>query len=211
MKNLRAFFPLLISLLLGSVALAQTGNPNLPDAPQPQTSASAQSERTPDAHAEASGQNTVIGQARRYPRFPRRPIRAPRGPGYRAAAQVPGLSPVGAFIGFGVGAGIGASASQDHSAGARVATGLIVGAIGAVIGGAIGAFPHVRRGYREPDDEDDESDLRSDARRSNDGRSVPAKVAASSQSPTAQATSAPASEAVAVPYPFKRVYGTPEP
>ena len=201
MKNFRSISPLLVLVLSGSVALAQAGNPDLPDAPQPQTSASVQSEATPDAHAETSGRNSVNGQGRRYPRFPRRPIRAFHGAGYRSAAPMPGLSPVGALIGFGVGAGLGASGSQDRSAGARVVSGLIVGAIGAVIGGAIGTFPSVRRGYppREPDDDDDDdSDLRSDARTGHRGRLVPPKIAAPSQSPTVQ-TATPLSEAVAAP------------
>lgn len=214
MKNLRTIPPVLVSLLLVSMALAQAGNPNLPDAPQPQNSDSAQSELAPASNARAASDGKLVSQARQHPRFPCRPVHHSGGQVYASRySSPPGLSPVGALIGFGVGAGLGASASQDGSAGARVASGLIVGAIGAVIGGAIGAFPHVRRGYppSEPDDEDDESDLRSDARSCNHGRSVPAKVAASSQSPTVQAAAPPASEGVAVPYPFKRVYGTPEP
>ncbi|HWW16536.1 MAG TPA: hypothetical protein VN310_17895 [Candidatus Dormibacteraeota bacterium] len=200
MKNLRIIFPLLMTLLFASVALAQAGKRDLPDAPQPQASAPAQSDNTQDANAGASADNTLISQAGRYPRLPRRPVRAPRGYGYRPAAPMPGLSPAGALIGFGVGFGLGASASQDGSANARVASGLIVGAIGALIGGAIGAVPHVRRRYPPSDpDDDDDSDLRSDGRSPHPKQPVSAKTAAPAQSTGVEATAQTSPEEPAVP------------
>lgn len=194
---------MLMSLLLASVALAQAGSPELPDAPQPQASALAQSEKTPDANAGASDENTLIGQAGRYPRFPRRPVRPSRGYAYRPAAPMPGLSPVGALIGFGVGAGLGARGSQDGSASARVASGLIIGAIGALIGGAIGAAPpllHARRHYPPsgPDDDDD-SDLHSDAIKVHSGRTVSASPTTSGQAPGKEGTAVATTDEPTVP------------
>jgi hypothetical protein len=189
-----------MTLLFGSVALAQVGKADLPDTPQPQAADSARSENPPDANAGASGDNTLISQAGRYPRLPRRPVRAPRGYGYRPAAPMPGLSPGGALIGLGVGFGLGAAASQDSSASARVASGLIVGAIGAFLGGAIGAFPHVSRRYPRPDpDDDDDSDLRSDGRKVPPKGSVPATPAAPSQMKGVEATAQASPEEPAIP------------
>jgi hypothetical protein len=184
--------------LYASAALAQAGKPDLPDAPQPQASAPAQSDETSDASAGASDDGKLISQARRYPRLPRRPVRSPRGYAYRPAAPMPGLSPAGALIGFGVGFGLGASASQDGSANARVASGLIVGAIGALIGGAIGAFPHVSRRYPRDPDDDDDSDLRSDGR-SHKERSASAKTGPPGQSNRVEASAQASLEAPAVP------------
>jgi len=214
MKNLKTISSLLVSLLLGSFALAQAGN-SLPDAPQPQDSSLAQPELAPVSNAQASSEGKLVSQARRCPRRPRRPAHPSGGrvssSGY---SSPPGLSPLGALIGFGVGAAIGASNPADGTVRAHVTLGLIGGTVGAFIGGVIGtAFPHVRRGYppSDPDDDDEESDLRTGAKPGHQGRSVPTRVAAPSQSPAVQANAPPASEAVEVPYPFRRVYGTPEP
>jgi hypothetical protein len=142
MKNLQVISPLLTSLLLGSVALAQAGN--LPDAPQPQNSASTQLQSTPaadsDESAKEAGGATLISQARPYPRFPRGPMGPPRGRAYpwAFAPPPPALSPIGALIGFGAGAALGASASGDQTARGRVAGALIGGGLCALIGGAIG-------------------------------------------------------------------------
>jgi hypothetical protein len=199
MKNTRIISSLLMTLLSASVALAQAGSQPLPDAPQPQAPDSLQPDNTQDAKAGTSGDNTIISQAGRYPRFPGRPVRSPRGYAYGPAAPMPGLSPAGALIGFGVGFGLGASASQDSSANARVASGLIVGTIGALIGGAIGAFPHVSRRYPPSDPDDDaDSDLRSDGR-SHKERSAPAKTAPPSQSTEVRATAQASLEEPAVP------------
>jgi hypothetical protein len=187
-----------MTLLFASVSLAQAGKPELPDAPQPQASDSAQSDETSGANAGAPDDGKLISQAGRYPRLPRRPVRSPRGYGYRSAAPMPGLSPAGALIGFGIGAGLGAAGSQDSSANARVASALIVGAIGALIGGAIGAFPHVSRRYPRDPDDDDNSDLRSDGR-SHKERSASAKTAAPDPSNRAEATAPASLEAPAVP------------
>jgi hypothetical protein len=204
MKNLRIIAPLLMTLLFASAALAQAGKADLPDAPQPQASDAARSENPQDAKAGASGDNTLMSQAGRYPRLPRRPVRSPRGYGYRQAAPMPSLSPAGALIGFGVGGALGASASQDSSGRARLASGLIVGAIGALIGGAIGAAPpfwHRRRGYPPsgPDDDDDDSDLRSNARGSHTGRSASMRAAPPRQPTGRVATAHESREELAIP------------
>jgi hypothetical protein len=198
MKNLRVVSLFLTPLLLGSMTLAQAGSQPLPDAPQPQTSTPAQPEKTSDANAVASDDKTLISQAGRYPRLPRRPVRAPRGYAYGPTAPMPGLSPAGALIGFGIGAGLGAAGSQDSSASARVASALIVGAIGSLIGGAIGAFPHVGRRYPSDPDDDDDSDLRSDGR-SHKERSASAKTAGQGQSNRAEATAQASLEAPPIP------------
>jgi hypothetical protein len=201
MKNLRVFSPLLMLLLLGPAALAQAGNP-LPDAPQPQDLSSARPELTPPSNAEASGESKLISQARQYPRFPRRPARPSRGRVYASGySSPPGLSPIGALIGFGAGAAIGASNPADGTVRAHVTLGLIGGTIGAFIGGVIGgAFPHVRRRYPPgPDDDDDEeSNLRIPAKKLHPGRLVWARPASPGQSTAVEAT-APLSREAAVP------------
>jgi hypothetical protein len=142
MKNLRVISPLLTSLLLGSVALAQAGN--LPDAPQPQNSDSTQIQSTRAAEAlestQQSDDNTLISQARPYPRSPRGPMGPPPGRAYPSAFAPPRppLSPIGALIGFGAGAALAAASTQDHTTGARVAAGLLGGGLCALFGGAIG-------------------------------------------------------------------------
>jgi hypothetical protein len=187
MKNQRVVFPLLASLLFASVALAQAGSRETPDAPQPQPSAMVQPETNPVAGTAASGEDRLISQARQYPRVPRRATGSRRGTAYSPwYPPPPALSPVGALIGFGVGAALGASGSADGTVKGHVALGLLGGTLGALIGGAIGAaanpFMHVRRVYRPsgPDD-DEEAALRSDTRKVHSERSVPAKAASPSQ------------------------------
>lgn len=202
MKNLRVFSPLLMLLLLGPAALAQAGNP-LPDAPQPQDLSLAPPELTPPPNAEASGESKLISQARQYPRFPRRPARPSRGRVYASGySSPPGLSPIGALIGFGAGAAIAASNPADGTVRAHVTLGLIGGTIGAFIGGVIGgAFPHVRRGYPPsgPDDDDDDNNLRSDARKIRSKPSVSTRPVAPSQPTRVEATAPQSSEVPLVP------------
>src|SRR6267378_3810709 len=125
MKNLRVFSLLLMLLLLAPAALAQAGNP-LPDAPQPQDPALAQPELTPTTNAAAAREGKLISQARQYPRFPRRPARPSRGRVHASGySSPPGLSPIGALIGFGAGAAIGASNPADGTVRAHVTLGLI--------------------------------------------------------------------------------------
>src|SRR5580692_7489343 len=170
MKNLPVLSPLLTSLLFGSMALAQAGN--LPDAPQPQETATtdvplAQSPatetpaiQTPNP-AEQSSENRLVSQAAPFPRSPRGPMPPPRGRAYPSAfaPRPPALSPIGALIGFGAGAALGASRSGDQTARGRVAGGLIGGTLCALIGGAIGhAFSavgtnlHDKYNWRDWDD-----------------------------------------------------------
>jgi len=168
MKNLRVLSPFLTSLLLASVALAQAGSPDAPDAPQPQPSVAERPEPSPAAGTGSSTEDKLISQARQCPRRPTGPRRGYAYPGF---PPPPALSPVGALIGFGVGAAAGAANPGAGTVGSHVALGLIGGGIGALIGGAIGAavnpFLHARRVHQpsEPDDEDQEANLRREARK----------------------------------------------
>jgi len=142
MKSLQIISPLLTSLLLASVALAQADN--LPEAPQPQDSASNQVQLTQGVKAaesaQESGDDALISQARPYPRSPRGPMGPPPGRAYPSAFAPPRppLSPIGALIGFGAGAALAAAGSQDQTTRGRVAVGLLGGSLCALIGGAIG-------------------------------------------------------------------------
>jgi hypothetical protein len=170
MKNLQALSPLLTSLLLASMALAQAGG--LPDAPTPQDSASEQrsahaptrhaptteapSHQAADPAAQSTG-NEIITQAAPFPRATRRPTPPPRGRAYPsafAAPRPPALSPVGALIGFGAGAALGAAASGDQTARGRVAGALIGGTLCALIGGAIGRSFSLRSSHHYHDWDD---------------------------------------------------------
>jgi hypothetical protein len=141
MKNLQVISPLLTSLLLTSMALAQTDG--LPDAPTPQDPASAQQSvpapATPNSAAQQS-ENKMISQAAPFPRSPRGPMPPARGRAYPQAfaPRPPALSPFGALIGLGAGAALGATASADQTERGRVAGALIGGTLCALIGGAIG-------------------------------------------------------------------------
>jgi hypothetical protein len=204
MKNTIVISPLLMTLLFASVALAQARNPNLPDAPQPQASASTRSEPTPVAGRGASGEDKLIRQARQYPRGPRRPMGPRRGHAYPAFPPPPALSPVGALIGFGVGAAAGASNSGESTVGTHVALGLIGGGLGALIGGAIGAvvnpLAHARR-VRRPSgsDNDEEADLPSGARKAYSRQSVVSEQASQGPTTAVRATDAHRSEILAAP------------
>lgn len=191
MKKPRVISPLLMSLLLGSVALAQDGTSAVPDTPQPQNSVASPSEVSSITRMEASGEGKLLSQARRDPRFRHRQARPTHGRAYLSDfSSPPGLSPIGALIGFGAGAVLGASNPQANTVRAHVALGLIGGSIGAFIGGVIGgAFPHVRRGYPPPDDDDDEEgNFRSDGSGVDSGRSVRARSVASGHSARVGAT-----------------------
>jgi hypothetical protein len=213
MKNTKIFSPLMWLLLLGSVALAQAGNADVPETPQPQESATAKIEAakveatkiepTAETTAGASSEGRLISQARRYAQL--HPGRMqPPGQAYRSRSPMPGLSPLGALIGFGAGAALGASKSQDQSASARAVIGLFAGGIGALIGGAIGTAPpfwHSRRNYPlygPGDDDGDDSNLRSHNRTIEAQGSVKKPVAASTSSPVESAGLVPQEE-LAVP------------
>ncbi len=188
-----------MSLLLASVALAQAGSPDAPDTPQPQPSVAAQPEPTPVAGTGASGEDKLISQARQYPRGPRGRMGPRRGGAYPGFPPPPGLSPVGALIGFGVGAAAGASNSGESTVGTHVALGLIGGGLGALIGGAIGAaatpFLHTRRVYRPSGtDEDEEAGLRSNARKAHPRQSVSANPAPSQPANPQASAEAPLDE-----------------
>ncbi|HEY6338876.1 MAG TPA: hypothetical protein VIW68_10305 [Candidatus Sulfotelmatobacter sp.] len=139
MKNLQ-ILSLLASLLVGSLALAQSGN--LPEAPRPQDTASTHSQPTPPASQSAmhDGEDQ-ISQARAFPRFPRGAMMPPRGRAYPSAFRPgpPPLSPVGALIGLGVGGALGALSSGDQTPRGRLAGALIGGGLCALFGGAIGS------------------------------------------------------------------------
>ncbi len=203
MKNIKILSRLFTSLLLGSVALAQAGSPTLPDAPQPQDSTSTLIENTTGANTATSDEDKLITQVRPHPRFPRRPMRPYHGHAYRSAAPMPGLSPVGALIGFAFGAALGASRSQDTTAGGRAASGVLVGAICALIGGAIGdaahQFQHVRNHPPSAPDDDDDSDLSADVGKTRSTPSVSARPAAPSQSTRVETPAQASLEEPAVP------------
>jgi hypothetical protein len=203
MKNTKILSPLFTSLLLGSVALAQVGSPTLPDAPQPQDSTSTQIENTTLANKATSDESKLITQARPHPRFPGRPMRPYYGHTYRSG-PMPGLSPVGALIGFGVGAALGASRSQDATTNGRVATGLLMGAICALIGGAIGdaahPFLHARKNHPPSDqDDEDDSDFRSAAVKTHSKQSISASPIAPTQSTRVETIAQASLEEPAVP------------
>jgi hypothetical protein len=192
MKNLNVIAPLLASLLLGGMALAQEPVKVIPEAPQPQNIPATQEPIA--AYGEDSAGNAIIGQFRRYPQLHRGPIRSSRGQAYPSAyasAPRPPFSVLGALIGFGVGAAIGASGS-DHSGttlGGRV---LIGGTIFAVIGGAIGgALPHVRRRYPQQDpDDDEESNVRPHAKGVQE-KNLTSAAGQPREAPTAQTVAPP--------------------
>jgi hypothetical protein len=205
MKNIKIFAYFFMPLLFASLALAQHGNADLPDAPQPQASTAEQAETTAVAATGDRGKSQMIAQAGRYPRAPRGPMR-PRGrayPGGFAPPPPPALSPVGALIGFGIGATIGASHSADGTVQGHVALGLIVGAVGALMGGAIGGanpFFHARRAHRPLDrDDDEESNLRRGVEKSASQQSVVGKAASPGQPAVADPTAPTLSEPLAAP------------
>lgn len=163
MKDLQAVSPFLASLLLGSIALAQTAS--LPEAPQLQDSASAHSQSISDVNQSATqdgegNENKVISQAGTFPRFPPRPRMPSRGRTYPNTFRPgpPPLSPVGALIGLGIGGVLGAAGSGDHTARGRLAGGLIGGGLCALIGGAIGhAFSAISsHNFRDDDFRDND-------------------------------------------------------
>ena len=208
MKNTKFFSPLMW-LLLGSVALAQAGIADVPGAPQPQDPdttkiKAAKIEPTAQPKAGLSSEGTLISQARRYPQL--HPGRMERpGQAYRSHYPMPGLSPMGALIGFGAGAALGASKSQDGTSGGRVLGGLLLGGLGALIGGAIGNVPpfwHSRRnypGYGPSDDEDEDSNLRSRNRTIEAKRRVTKNPAASSKPSAVESAVLASQEELAVP------------
>jgi hypothetical protein len=211
MKNTKIFSPFMW-LLLGTVAFAQAGSADVPEAPQPQDPDTARIEaKTEPAKIESSSNSNIgsssegrlISQARQYPQLHPGRMRPP-GQVYRSHSPMPGLSPLGALIGFGAGAALGASKSQDQSASARAVIGLFAGGIGALIGGAIGSAPpfwHSRRNYPPygpGDDDGDDSNLRSHNRTIEALGSVKKPVAASTSSPVESAGLVPQEE-LAVP------------
>jgi hypothetical protein len=210
MKNTKIFSPLMW-LLLGTVAFAQAGSTDAPEAPLPQDPDTAKIEAakiepakiesSSNSNAGSSSEGRLISQARRYPQLHPGRMRPP-GQAYRSHSPMPGLSPLGALIGFGAGAALGASKSQDQSASARAVIGLFVGGIGALIGGAIGTAPpfwHSRRNYPPygPGDDDDEGDLRSAGKDSK--HSTAKKPAAPSQSTVVESAALGPHEELAAP------------
>jgi hypothetical protein len=195
---------MLMLLLFVSVALAQGGRPDVPDAPQPQPSVAAQTEPAPVAGTGSSSDDKLISQAGKYPPVPGRRMGSHRGRAYPAFPPPPALSPVGALIGFGVGAAAGASNSGESTVGTHVALGLIGGGLGALIGGAIGAvvnpFARARR-VRRPSgpDDDEEAGLRSGEGKTHSRQSIVSKPASPSPTTAVQSTGASSSEILAAP------------
>jgi hypothetical protein len=212
MKNLQFVSPLFTSLLFGSMAAAQARNLPAPEAPQPQESASAETQITTAPDAAKPGEDKLIAQARRYPRLADRPVGSRRGMYSPGFPPPPPLSPIGVLIGFGAGAAIGASNPADGTVKGHIALGLIGGTIGAFIGGAIAAanpFLHTRRPYRPswPDD-DEEVALPSHSRGSHSESSASATSDTPSP-PTRLAVTAQPSGKPAVAAAFSGEFGEP--
>jgi hypothetical protein len=190
MKNLTVISLLLVTLLLGSMALAQGVVPAVPEAPQPQNSAAA--EQPPTPAKTGSSADELLSQYRQYPRFPHGPMYGPSyGSAYRPRPSLPPV--VGALIGFGVGAAIGAGKpvgpGQTH-----VPIALIGGGFGAMFGGLIGAIaavPHSLargRSYRPSGPEDDEEgSLRPGSHKVDGEKTASVKPASGDRAPVAPA------------------------
>jgi hypothetical protein len=190
MKNLTVISLLLVTLLLGSMALAQAGIAAVPEAPQPQSSVSAERSSTPAKTG--SGADELLSQYRQYRRFPRGPMYGPSyGSAYRPKPSLPPV--VGALIGFGIGAAIGAGKpvgpGQSH-----VPMALIGGGFGAMFGGLIGAIaavPHSLargRSYRPSGPEDDEEgNLPPGSRKLDEKKPASVKSASGGRAPAAAA------------------------
>jgi hypothetical protein len=207
---------LLASVLVTSVAFAQTTDTQTPDsAPAEGAVVAARSQYTPTApiSTDASDGKTLaqFTQRRLGAPFPRQ-HGYPRG-GYQTPWMhhaSPGHVLIGAAIGFGVGAALGAHQSAHN--GTPVSGGIIIGGglfglIGGCIGQAVGEFSgmhysstHRRRGYQPswPDDDQD-SDLRSPSKAEEDTPGASAKSASASQPAVVETTAGPSPAMPAVP------------
>jgi hypothetical protein len=207
MRHIQHIHLLLASVLVASVALAQTREKQAADiAPAEDAISAARSQYTP-----TTSTSTDINDGKTLAQFnrpmPGRPF--PPQHGYPWGYQTPwthhggaGHVLIGAAIGFGVGAALGAHQSAQN--GTPVSGGIIIGGgllglIGGCIGEAVGTFPGLhyssarrRRGYRPSGPEDDEeSNLRSPSKPKEDHPEASAKSASSSQSDDVEATAAP--------------------
>ncbi|MFZ0276564.1 MAG: hypothetical protein WA254_22940 [Candidatus Sulfotelmatobacter sp.] len=180
MRHTKHTHLLLASVLLASVAFAQTSNREAEGtAPAEDAIEAARSQYVPTAaiSADANDGKTLAQSSRRRPGPPFPPQH-----GYRWGSNQtpwmhhgsPGHILIGAAIGFGVGAALGAHQSAHN--GTPVGGGILVGGgifgfLGGCVGQAVGTFPgfhyssaHRRRDYRPSwpeDDDDEESNLRS--------------------------------------------------
>jgi hypothetical protein len=207
---------LLASVLVTSVAFAQTTDRQTPDSAPPEGAiAAARSQYTPTTAipTDASGGKTLAQFTQRRPGPPFPPQRGYPGGGYQTPWMhhgSPGHVLIGAAIGFAVGAALGAHQSAHN--GTPVSGGIIIGGglfglIGGCVGEAIGTFPGVhyssvrsRRSYRPSWPEDDEqSDLRSPSKRKEDNPEASAKSASASQPAVVEATAAPSRGMPVVP------------
>jgi hypothetical protein len=206
---------LLASVLVTSVAFAQTDNGQTADSAAEENAISAaRSQYTP-----AASTSTDTDDDKRLAQFnrpmPGRPF--PPQHAYPWGYQTPwthhggaGHVLIGAAIGFGVGAALGAHQSAQN--GTPVSGGIIIGGglfglIGGCIGGAVGTFPglhyssvHRRRDYRPSWREDDEeSDLRSPSKAKEGHPETSAKAASTSQPHDDEASAAPSPEMRSAP------------
>ncbi|MGA8501275.1 MAG: hypothetical protein WB683_06985 [Candidatus Sulfotelmatobacter sp.] len=178
MRHTKHIHLLLASVLVASVAFAQTNNRQAESTAAAEDAIeAARSQYVPTAaiSADANDGEMLAQSSRRRPGPP-----FPRQHGYRWGSDQtalmhhgsPGHILIGAAIGFGVGAALGAHQSAHNGTpvgGGIIVGGGILGFIGGCVGQAVGAFPgfhysspHRRRDYRPSWPEDDEeSDLRS--------------------------------------------------
>ena len=170
MRHTHKFSVLLASILLASVALAQTNNSADADAPPENDSiAAARTRYSPTAGVQQDdGNKGTLAQFPQPGRFPRR-SEYPRQQSYRTPWTDHGNARhvlIGAAIGFGIGAALGAHQSVHN--GTPVEGGVLIGGgLFGFIGGAIGSgfggshpFAHRRRTFPMPETEEDEEATR---------------------------------------------------
>ncbi len=205
MRHAQHIHLLLVSVLLTSVASAQTPDRQAADgAPADDPISAARSQYTQATSVSSDADNKTLAQ------FPRgRPGRRsfpPRGRYPRERYQTPWMDPggaghivIGAAIGFAVGAALGANQSAHN--GTPVSGGIIVGGgllglIGGCVGKAVGDLQGLhdpslrrRRPYRPSGPEDDErSELRWHSKPNENHPSVSAKPASPGQAAGVEAT-----------------------
>lgn len=216
MKHTQNIPLLLASVLLASVALAQTQDSRVADStPDENSIAVARSRYTQTPGISPNASNPTLAQLRHS--GPGRPFPAQRGyprPTYQTPWMDHGNAEhilVGAAIGFGIGAALGASNSARN--GTPVSGGIIIGGglfgfLGGCVGKAVGdlqgihfASTHRRRTYRPYGPEDDEqSDLgHPNTREDHRQPSIPDRPAALGQMAQVEATAPPSQEMPAVP------------
>jgi hypothetical protein len=207
MRHTKHIHLLLASVLLASVAFAQTGDSQVANSTSGEDSISvARSRYTQTANSSPNTDNTTLAQLPRGgPGRPFPPQRGyPRRGGYQNQWMDHGNAAhalIGAAIGFGIGAALGANNSAHNGtpvgAGVMIGGGLF-GLIGGAMGSAIGGFPggryafgHRRRAYPQSSPEDDEEA----AVHSQSQQRLPSRPASASLAPPSHTAGAEVAEA----------------